>query len=497
MRVLITVAGHLDPYYDSPIPGESQKGPTLSLLAEHDFDQLVILEQNFSREYGQGLRDEVSKSLPKLHVHRMEFALSSTLQLLNCEKDLETLYLRIREQFPKAAIYFNLTSMPPTFAAACLSLIRQNLIRAKGFEVELSPRLDSRGKRSRCIASSNRILPPKDAEEGLHEEEEPFIEEVARSLGCIGGEFHFRNALETAGNLARHNVPILLQGEGGVGKELFARIIHRLSQRKHSPLVTVNCSTLPESMAEGILFGHAKGAFPGTNERMQGKVELADGSTLFLKHVEALPLRVQEKLKRGPTEASIEPLGGSRTVKVNVRMIVSTQENLIAEITRGHFLKPLYQQLQAGAITIPPLRKRKGDIPKLALHFLGQINNSLKTPKTISREALQALSGYQWRGNVRELQAVIERTVLLSHSHQITAKELTQEGGAVESGMEDLPDLPVLDDNFSLEAYLGGIRKRIIFKALELSKGNQSEAARLLKLTPQAVHQFLKIRTRK
>jgi len=490
MQLLLTVANNRDPYTQGLVENEPEKGPLLTLMTNQHFDVLVIVSTSYLNIYATELKNSVNKLYPNTSVAILDYPFKNLLDMISCENDIRELYHQVRDSYSRTSFNVNLDSLSPTLSVACLSLIRQNQIRAKALKI-IDPALSIDGKRISCIAQSTRTG-NKDKNR-LEEPGELFIDDVAHQYGCIGNNAEFCEALDTAGNLSRHSIPILLQGETGVGKEVFARIIHRLSSRRNHPLVTVNCSTLPESIAESILFGHEKGAFPGAKQDMQGKIELADGGTLFLKHVDALPTKVQEKLKELLTRSTIKPMSSKKNIKVDIRLIASTQENLVEHISKGLFLKSFYKLLNAGEIYIPPLRKRKNDIPKLALFFLEKINSCLKTPKSISREGLQTLSNLSWQGNIRELQSVIERTALLCNSHLITTKELSSEGGAIETSFSNAPDLPVLDEYFSLEVYLRDLRKRIIYKALEQAKGNQSEAARMLKISPQAVHQFLKV----
>lgn len=215
--------------------------------------------------------------------------------------------------------------------------------------------------------------------------------------------------------VASTNVTVLVMGETGTGKELIARAIHDLGPRKNQRLVTVNCGALPPSLIETELFGHEKGAFTGAVGRKVGRFELANGGTLFLDEIGEFPLDLQVKLLRVLEESEFERVGGSKTIKVDVRIIAATNRNLRAEIQQGNFRKDLWYRLNIYPITSPPLRERAVDIPMLVEFFLGRICAKFgKELKLISPETMSKFCNYSWPGNVRELANVVERSVIQS-----------------------------------------------------------------------------------
>jgi chemotaxis protein methyltransferase CheR len=208
---------------------------------------------------------------------------------------------------------------------------------------------------------------------------------------------------------------VLILGETGTGKELIARAIHRTSLRHQRPLVKVNCATLPINLIESELFGHEKGAFTGAMAIKTGRFELADNTTLFLDEIGELPLELQAKMLRAVEDGEFERLGGSKTIKVNVRIIAATNRNLEKEMKEGRFREDLWYRLNVFPITMPPLSERKEDIPSLVSHFVDQYNRQLgKSIEKIPRRVIQTLKGYSWPGNVRELKYVVERAVINS-----------------------------------------------------------------------------------
>ncbi|MHB8845207.1 MAG: sigma-54 interaction domain-containing protein, partial [Nitrospirota bacterium] len=215
--------------------------------------------------------------------------------------------------------------------------------------------------------------------------------------------------------VAPQEATVLLLGETGTGKGVIARSIHSRSRRKDRPLITVNCSALPANLIESELFGREKGAFTGSHERQIGRFELADNGTLFLDEIGEMPMELQTKLLRVIQDGEFERLGGPKTIKVNVRIIASTNRKLEEEIRKGRFREDLFYRLNVFPITIPPLRQRKEDIPLLVDHFVAKFNKKTgKRVETVSKDTLKVLQDYNWPGNVRELESIIERAVITS-----------------------------------------------------------------------------------
>jgi formate hydrogenlyase transcriptional activator len=214
--------------------------------------------------------------------------------------------------------------------------------------------------------------------------------------------------------VSRTDTTVLLLGETGTGKELIARAIHNLSPRKTKPLVKLNCAALPAQLVESELFGHERGAYTGATDKRIGKFEIANGGTLFLDEIGELPLESQVKLLRVLQEKEIERLGGNKVIKIDVRIIAATNRDLEQEMAAGRFRSDLYFRLNVFPVYVPPLRERKEDIPLLAFHFLQKMEKKLgREISGISNKVLQQLSAYEWPGNIRELEHVIERSAIL------------------------------------------------------------------------------------
>jgi len=245
----------------------------------------------------------------------------------------------------------------------------------------------------------------------LHSEisREPRFDEI------LGNSPELLKLLDRVESAAPTDANILIIGETGSGKELIARAIHNRSRRKNSPLVKVNCGAIPAGLVESELFGHVKGAFTSASERRIGRFELANNGTLFLDEVGELPLETQVKLLRVLQEQEFEPVGSNRTIKVNVRIIAATNRNLEKAVQSGGFRSDLYYRLNVIPLRVPALRDRRSDIPQIVMAFLEQSANRMgKSIQTISQETMRLLVEYSWPGNIRELQNVIERGVVLS-----------------------------------------------------------------------------------
>jgi formate hydrogenlyase transcriptional activator len=252
------------------------------------------------------------------------------------------------------------------------------------------------------------------------EKENVYLQEEIRTEHnfeeIVGNSTALLDLLRRVDQVAPTDSSVLIYGETGTGKELIARAIHNRSMRKSRPLVKVNCSAISAGLVESELFGHVKGAFTGAFERRVGRFELADGGTILLDEVGELPLDTQVKLLRVLQEREFEPVGSSRSVHVDVRIIAATNRSLRDSINAGTFRSDLYYRLNVFPLEVPPLRKRSADIPQLAMFFLSRYARNLgKRMEGISASAMERFGSYSWPGNVRELQNVIERAVILAH----------------------------------------------------------------------------------
>ena len=290
-----------------------------------------------------------------------------------------------------------------------------------------------------------------------------------------------QEVLATLERVAPTNSTVLLGGESGVGKDLIARAIHEKSRRARGPFIKINSSAIPENLLESELFGYEKGAFTGANASKPGKFELADKGTLFLDEIGDVPPAIQVKLLRVLQEREFERLGGTRTIKVDVRLIAATNRDLRAALEEGTFREDLYYRLNVVPIDIAPLRDRKEDIPDLAGLFMERFCGGSGTPvKGIAPETVRILVNYHWPGNVRELQNIIERACALAKGDVIEPADIHLDTRPVRAGASENHFLP---EGMTLERW----EDEMIHEALRRASGNKSQAARLLGLSRNAL----------
>jgi len=265
-----------------------------------------------------------------------------------------------------------------------------------------------------------------------------FADIITRSEAMAG-------VMRTAKKAADSTIPVLIEGESGVGKELFARAIHGSGERKSKPFVAVNCGAIPDNLVESILFGHEKGAFTGATERHTGKFVEASGGTLFLDEVSELPLSAQVKLLRALQEGTVEAVGARKPVKVDVRIVSATNRKLLDRVKTGHFREDLFYRLHVLPLTVPPLRMRREDIPHLVRHFLARFCAEEKRHITgVSGEAMTHLSQLDWPGNIRQLENALYRAVVMSEGDQLTPADFPQVTGPASQAMSTTFSEPLI-----------------------------------------------------
>jgi two-component system, NtrC family, response regulator AtoC len=311
---------------------------------------------------------------------------------------------------------------------------------------------------------------------------------------ALGKRFEFRNivarsarmqeVLATVERVAATNSTVLLGGESGVGKDLIARAIHQHSRRASGPFVKINCTAIPENLLESELFGYEKGAFTGAVTSKPGKFELADKGTIFLDEIGDVPPAIQVKLLRVLQEREFERLGGTKTLKVDVRVVAATNQDLRAALEQGTFREDLYYRLNVVPISIPPLREHKEDIPYLVDHFIERFGrDSGKSIEAVTPAALKLLMDFHWPGNVRELENILERAVALSTGTTIDAADIRLDLSPSKAPREAAGPVPFPPEGMTLEQF----EDEIINEAVRRANGNKSQAARLLGLSRNAL----------
>ena len=358
-------------------------------------------------------------------------------------------------------------------------------------------------------------------------------DEVKGRFGLIGDSPEMRSVFELIAKVADSPSTVLITGESGTGKELVAKALHEGSSRNGAPFIKINCAAIAKTLMESELFGHDKGAFTGAVSSKPGRFELADGGTLFLDEIGEIPVEMQVKLLRAIQESEFERVGGIKTIKVDVRLITATNRDLEQEIARGNFREDLYYRLNVVPLLVPPLRRRVGDLPLLVRYIIRRFNERLKKNVTgIEDDALAALHAHAWPGNIRELENVLERTILLREGPTITRADLMRAGlpdeptahaaspaGApAAGGPPSSPGLaPVAgaaldddDDATPLEAgaeptgpsdtslkdivraETSRVEREVITRALGETGGNVTQAAKLLKISRKSLQMKMK-----
>ena len=318
----------------------------------------------------------------------------------------------------------------------------------------------------------------------LNGELRPLTEKISTPLGfgeIVGSAPQFRAALAIAAKAARARIPVLIEGESGVGKEVLAEAIHAASPREKKPMITVNCGAIPANLVESELFGHEKGAFTGAIKTTEGKIEIANGGTLFLDEVGDIPLPLQVKLLRFLQERNFERIGGRKSIAVDVRVVCATHRNLNKMIAEQSFRDDLYYRLAEVTISIPSLIERTGDAVLLAKHFVSRFAREMNPSiKGMSASAMSAIDQWQWPGNVRELENRIKRAVIMADGKFVTADDL-------DFGDEDDNELLL-----NLKAARELADRKAIKRAISRTEGNISSAAKLLGISRPTLYDLLK-----
>jgi transcriptional regulator with PAS, ATPase and Fis domain len=542
-KILFAFVDPKDPFMPSPIAGEKEPGPVLSILSARRFDFLFLFFTSHTRSNAEETRREVGMRYPRCHVHLHKIRASdpkdySSLmgnlarevrEIVRTSRDVENSVCVSSGTAEMRAAWFLLNAMgvlpgtllqvgspaQPLFGSANVKEVRtdtpswsslRDLLMPMEYFHTLHSLQDIRADRDAIESVQaertddytfmRRTLPPmarereRTARVGEVVTPHPQLEEALQEIGIVVTSASLRFAVERAAIAAPATVPVLLLGETGTGKELFARLVHRLSERAGKTMVVVNCAAIPKDLAESHLFGHTKGAFTGAHAPSKGVFGKADGGTVFLDEIGELPLEIQAKLLRVLEQGTFTQLGTATEIRVDVRVIAATNRSLERDVTDKHFRQDLYYRLNVARLELPSLRSRRADVRQLATAFLDRTNQRRATPVSLSKDALLRLEQYDWPGNVRELQNVIESSVLFARTPVLGPDDLIITPSDGHS--DPFAHLPDPFDGFSIDAYLSQVRKQLILRALQASGGNQVQAARLLGVSKQAINTFMK-----
>ncbi len=310
-------------------------------------------------------------------------------------------------------------------------------------------------------------------------------EHVGEEIGfhnIIGQSSKMKEVFDLVRKVADCDSTILLNGETGTGKGMVARAIHERSKRRNKPFISINCGAIPENLLESELFGHVRGAFTGATSSKQGKFEVADGGTILLDEIGDMSADLQVKVLKVLEEGEFEQVGGSKTIKVDVRIIAATHRDLCEEVQKGNFREDLYYRLYVIPMILPSLRDRKSDIPYLIAHFMAQSNQKNdRDVREVTEEALSMMMSYSWPGNVRELKNMVERLVVLKGAGKILARDLPSELKSTQK-FEPSTTIEISDEGICLNSAVTEFEKALILQSLEKTKWVKNKAAKLLHL---------------
>jgi DNA-binding NtrC family response regulator len=490
--LLLSFIGSRDPFSGKPGGGMSD-GPVLSLLsAREGLDRVILFHTPEIAEQAaetariirerHGIQAETRKlkiADPTSHAEIMRVLRTQWAEISAGEAHLETSISISSGTSQMHACWFLLAAsgeIPGTILQ----------VREGRFVTHKQPLITTIDPRGREMP---RILAKKFSLEEIPDIPSGELDRARLDAGIVGDHPLLLDALKKAARASRYDLPVLILGESGTGKDLLARFIHGVSRRRANNFIPVNCAALTETLTESELFGYKKGAFTGAAADKKGAFDTAAGGTLFLDEVGDASPTLQSKLLRAIETREITPVGGGKPQPVDVRITAATNQDLQILIQKGRFREDLYHRLSAITILLPHLNERRSDIPVIALHLLDQFNKHESKAKHITSRALQALQSHDWQGgNVRALKNVITRAAVMAAGETIDASDLEFAHRA--PGTEDF--CPDMVDGFALDEFLNAMRIRCYRKALADTHGRQSEAARRLGVTPQAVSNFIK-----
>jgi len=494
----------------SGVEGEDQTGPILSLMAARQFDRLFLFHTRHTLTNAGETSREVGLKHPECRVVLQQLPDSDPKNASLMIRQLSRQVDKVMRESGKSENHVCMSSGTTEMRAALVFLVAAGVLPAKLLQVG-SPterlfggpnvkevRLDApdgsslrelvvppRSSRPPDILHQGELLEAEPA--AAAEDQSPELEDALKELHICIGSKKMVDAAKKIETAAPTNVPILILGETGTGKDLFARLVHRLSDRRNRDFVAVNCAVGSKDLLESDLFGHVTGAFTGATDNRKGKFERADKGTLFLDEIGELPLEAQAKLLRVLKDGMIEPVGAQQARKVDVRIVAATNRTLQKEMADEQFRPDLYYRLQTFEVKLPPLRERREEIPQLALTLLRHINQELKRQKTLAKDSLSRLMLQSWPGNVHELENVLKKSVLLSKGNVIEPEDLKIDTTPPGKGYLDL--LPPPSPEFSLNKLVDAVEDHQIRIALSMCGENGSQAGKLLGRSRQSINQ--------
>ena len=486
-QTLLTFVGLRDPYVHDANEDGRQKGPILTVLDERGFSRVILLVRPHRGEQVERTRQALRERYPKLAVQVMEIELSDATHHPEILAKLRTALARIRRETPGDELSVSLISGTPEIHACWVLLAVAGELDAKLLNFRRTVHNGIAGPRFvRELNWGEPLAALRPETLSLFAARRDRWDDADQQGGAHLAHRHdfSRATLELAVNLGRHHAPLLVKGEPGTQKHLFASLVHQFSSRASGPLLIFNCATVPEAAFEAALFGAE-----GDDEA--GKLGQADGGTLVLIKVQQLPAALLARLLKAVDDGQHYPVRSRVPVKVNVRLVLTTDRDLEEEVRQARLPAEIWRRLKSAQVRLPPLRERPGDIALLAKDELERLNRTAPRPRRFAPAALAKLESHNWPSNVSELRRVVEHAAVTAEQTVIQPEDLDFEL-AVNMANVLTAIVPRLRAGFSMIDYLRAVKLDLVRGALRKTGGNQSQAARLLGLTPQAVSQILR-----
>ncbi len=503
-KTLFAMVEDRDPFAPSLVDGVEQAGTILSMMAMRPYDLLFLFYTPTTQTNAQATLREVGLRYPECKVVLLELPDSDPQDPFALFRQLSRRVGQATRMSRGSQNHVCMSSGTPEMRAALFFLVTAGVLPASLLHVG-SPaerlfdapdvkevRLDTSDAISLPEASRDVEIQMELLEAGLPHastDRYPELEGALKELQIYIYSAAMRSAAETAARVAPTNAPVLILGPTGTGKELFAKLVRRLSDRRNKAFVVVNCAAISETLSESEMFGHVKGAFTDAKTDREGKFEAADKGTLFLDEIGDLTPQTQAKLLRALEQGEIQRLGSSSVRKVDVRIVAATNVNLKEAMAKGTFRTDLYYRLSGVEVSLPPLQARREEIASLAVRLLERLNQEGEPRKILSKDSIFRLMQHSWPGNVRELRGVLKNAKTLAEGDVIEPKDLKID--TTPPGKEYLDLLPGPAPGFSLKKLLDTVREHQMRKALLMCNENQSQAAKLLGISKQAVSEFL------
>jgi len=490
-RILLCFNGDQD-----PLAKDGGEGPILSLAGGKPggWDKAFIFHTPDRREKAEQTREKWIVREPVTDIALETLPIDDPICHENVLKALRQGFAAIRDESAEYDVF--VSPGTPAMHACWLLLAAAGEIPARRIFQTRNPRYVGEGQslvmeidpQSREFPGVQSRLALKD----LPPMDPAKVDAAIREAGIIGNDPLLQESLWKGARAAQGGAAILVLGENGTGKELIADFLHRVGPRFDGPFIVKNCAAIQDTLMESELFGHKKGAFTDARKDRKGAFDQAEGGTLFLDEIGEFSPTAQAKLLRAIEQKTVQPVGDPDAHPVDVRVIAATNRNLEQAAADGDFRADLFYRLSTFTIHLPPLRRRRGDIPLLAAHFRNRFNAHYNRDVKIPPEMVRRLQNGEWKGNIRELKSVLERLVVYSRTEAAGEADMNM---ALSGGQEDEAVAPVPEpfEGFDMHAYLSGVRTRLIRRALELADGNKSRAGRLLGVSHSAINKHLNV----